>query len=116
MKEKPPVLSEDEKLGCSLVDSKHSFKELRAVIDETCVHQRDADVDWFEKQGHEAISYLEGYQQARQETAREIENFLEMHLYARPDKPTATMSFNDWMKLKKLLSKYPLLKTKNQTL
>jgi hypothetical protein len=45
-------------------------------------------------------------QQARQEVAREIEHFLQMHLYARPDKVDATMRFTDWLKLKKILSKY----------
>jgi len=26
-----------------------------------------------------------------------------MHLYARPDKPIATMKFEDWMKLKRII-------------
>ena len=45
-------------------------------------------------------------QQAKAEVAREIEHFMQMHLHARPDEPTATMKFSDWMKLRKLLSKY----------
>jgi len=47
MIKKPDVLSEDEKLGCSLVDDKHSYKQLKVAIDEACIHQRDADVAWF---------------------------------------------------------------------
>jgi len=54
----------------------------------------------------QAKSESEIIQQAKAEVAREIENFLQMHLYARPDKPTATMKFDDWMKLRKILSKY----------
>jgi len=46
--------------------------------------QRDADVEWFKKQGHEAISYLEGYQQAKEDTAREIK---ELALKAIQDEP-----------------------------
>ena len=40
---KAPVLSEDEKLGCSLVSRKHPYKELKATIDEACIHQNDTD-------------------------------------------------------------------------
>ena len=45
-------------------------------------------------------------QQARQEVATEVDDFLQMHLYARPDRVNTTMGFNDWMDLKKLLSKW----------
>lgn len=42
---------------------------------------------------------------AKREGAEEIEHWLELHLMARPDHPTATMKFSDWMKLKKILAK-----------
>lgn len=45
-------------------------------------------------------------QQAKAEVAREVDDFLQGHLYAGPDSPTATMKFTDWVKLSKLLSKY----------
>jgi hypothetical protein len=58
--------------------------------------QLDADVLFYEPL----------IQQARQEVAREVDDFLQMHLYARPDRVNTTMGFNDWMDLKELLSKY----------
>jgi len=80
--------------------------------------QRDADVAYYEAKLKYKDEYFEAFrketnkefqkliQQAKAEVAREIENFLQMHLYARPDKPTATMKFTDWQKLRKLLSKF----------
>ena len=65
--------------------------------------QRDAII----KEFSEAIeSWQRRLEQARQDTAREIHDFLQMHLYARPDKPTATMKFTDWVKLRELFAKY----------
>jgi len=32
-----------------------------------------------------------------------IDDFIQMHLYARPDKPIATMKFEDWMDLKRII-------------
>ena len=58
--------------------------------------QRDADTSYFEPL----------IEQAKEEVAREIEAFMQLHLYARPDVPTATMKFTDWKRLRKLLSKY----------
>jgi len=83
--------------------------------------QHDADVEHYEpiiannKKYVETLLkqndiYFKRIEQARQDTAREvakeIEGFLQMHLYARPDKPMTTMKFSDWQKLRKLLSKY----------
>ena len=36
------VLGEEEKLSCSLV-SRYPYSEIKEVIDETCLHQRDYD-------------------------------------------------------------------------
>ena len=44
---KPPILSDEEKLGCSLI-SKYPYKEVKDVIIEACLHQLDADVAYYE--------------------------------------------------------------------
>ena len=78
-KMKPPVLSEEEKLTCSLVDSRQPYKYLKPVIDEACIHQRDADVEFYEGQENDAeegvievLGELTAVKQARQDTAKEI--------------------------------------------
>ena len=35
-----------------------------------------------------------------------IDDFVQMHFYARPDKPNATMKFKDWMKLKGIIEAF----------
>ena len=47
-RKKPDVLSEDEKLACSLVSKYYTFRQLKNVIDEACIHQIDADVAYYE--------------------------------------------------------------------
>jgi len=44
---KPKILSDEEKLGCSLI-SKYPYKEVKDVIIEACLHQLDADVAYYE--------------------------------------------------------------------
>jgi len=124
--EKPDVLSEKEipvrfisQANYEMIDHRLSRLELfRIAKDEGLLEaQRDADVAWHNKWYGELLAefkqikveraeLLDQIKQAKTEVAREIENFLQLHLYARPDKPTATMKFTDWQKLRKLLSKY----------
>ena len=106
MTEKPPVLSERQFEEWCKAHQKQVWDRFEA--------QRDADVEWYETHStgirvSDAITaLLEGAAvlEARQDTAREIHDFLQMHLYARPDKPTATMKFTDWVKLRELFAKY----------
>lgn len=79
-KDKPPVLSDEERMRvfipCEACPKIRDFGTAECLDCVAKCHkeaQRDADVEWFKKQGHEAISYLEGYQQARQEIFEEIE-------------------------------------------
>lgn len=50
--------------------------------------------------------------QIRQEERQIIYDWLQMHLYARPDRPTATMKFKDWIKLHKMLTEGQALRDK----
>jgi hypothetical protein len=121
--EKPPVLSREKIDELCHIETEVERSVFVTVFvpnpfgGEIAEAQRDADVEWYEKwyQGlledykrikGERAELLNGIEQARQEVAREVEQFLQMHLYARPDQPNATMGFNDWMELKKLLAKY----------
>ena len=45
--EQPPVLGEDEKLGCSLI-SQYPYRQVKDVITEACLHQLDVDVAYYE--------------------------------------------------------------------
>ena len=73
------------------------------LSDEEIKHKVQAILDFGVNVDDEVLKLI---QQAKVEVAREMEHFMQMHLHARPDAPTATMKFGDWMKLRKLLSKY----------
>ncbi len=45
--DKAQIISEQEKLCCSLVSGKLSYEDTKSVIDEACIHQNDADHDFF---------------------------------------------------------------------
>ena len=68
LKGKPPILSDEEidEIDNSLGSEDWRFGEAIAEA------QWSKAIEWFKKQGHEAISYLEGYQQARFYTLKEI--------------------------------------------
>ena len=122
MTEKPPIITEQEVINWIICA--YGKDAIIAPLAHEKEAQRDADVAYYEpllKQAQEQIDYVSiqqealssklddvelAIQQARQDTAREIEAFLQNHLYARPDRVWAKMKFLDWMKLKKLLDKY----------
>jgi hypothetical protein len=91
---KPPILSEQQVIDWI----KASYGKDAIIVPSAYgkAAQLDADVAYYELL----------IEQAKAEVAREMEDWLETHLYARPDRPNATMGFNDWLELKKLLSKY----------
>lgn len=60
----------------------------------------DSDADNCELCHDRAVTKVQ-----EQATAKEIMDFLQNHLWARPDKKIATMKFTDWMKLRKMLLK-----------
>jgi len=106
MREKPPIIDPS-----NIVQNWNYTAHRKA--------QRDADVEWYRTHwakeeigavthGTAASRVMQdiAVNEARQDTAREIHDFLQMHLYARPDKPTATMKFTDWVKLRELFAKY----------
>jgi len=124
---KPDVLSDEELREWYEVHIINWLGDFRSKEDRQA--QRDADVAYYEPLLEQAQQEMEklpaliaksweivaqwqsdidelAIQQAKAEVAREIENFLQMHLYAKPDKPAATMKFADWQKLRKLLSKF----------
>ena len=110
-----------DKKGMSLTEQRMTAMTIILIMG-VATTQRDADAAYYEPliQQFETIQKRQqaveaklndvelAIQQAREEVAREIDDFLQMHLYARPDKPEATMKFTDWMRLKKLLSKWGL--------
>lgn len=108
MKEKPPVLSDELLEKAYYFWQSYNQWELELSLREVAQAQRDADMDWFKKQGHEAISYLEGYQKGKQETAREIfeeiETCAELLASRIGDTPISlVIASSDWQSLK---SKY----------
>ena len=101
---KPPVLSDEEKLCCSLVDDILCYEELKPVIDETCIHQRDADVEWYEKnQEPHFITVPEIIIKTRQDTAREIFEAIERE---------SKTPFNSYYDIKIIKPRYQALKSK----
>lgn len=97
-KEKPPIIGEQEQLTCSLVDNKHTYKELEPVIKEACIHQRDADVEWYrDKIRKQDFIWQQQIEQARQETANELMQTIET-MY--PELRQVYWEGKDWQSLK----------------
>jgi len=104
LKGKPPILSDEEidEIDNSLGSEDWRFGEAIAEA------QWAKAIEWFKKQGHEAISYLEGYQQARQDTEREIFEEIEknqrqyFYIESWPQYNTISISRNQikWQALK----------------